>query len=201
MSHELDLDEDLNFLLTQLTRLHYKLREHTKKKYKRINPFAEDLFDWKEKGAFWGGKNVTVYDSTSIVGDVEIGDNSFVGPFCSLDGTGELKIGRYCMICVGTQIITHDAVKYALSGGKHEYEYAPVTIGDCCFLGMHSIILKDVKLGKHSLVGANSLVNRSFGDNSIIAGVPATKIGEVRLEKDDVKLIYFNRSDSNKSSR
>jgi len=201
MSHELDLDEDLKLLLTQLKRLHYKLREHTKKKYKRINPFAEDLFDWKEKGAFWGGKNVTVYDSTTISGDVTIGDHTWIGPFCSIDGSGGLKIGRYCSISAGTQILTHDTVKFSLSGGKCEYEYAPVTIGDCCFLGIHSIILKGVKLGKHCLVGANSLVNRSFGDYSIIAGVPAKKIGEVRVEKDDVELIYFNRSDSNKSSR
>jgi len=167
--------------------------DYTKKKYDRINPFNEDIFDWKEKGTFCGGKNVVIYDSTTIVGDVEIGDNTWIGPFCSLDGTGKLKIGEYCSISAGTQILTHDTVKYALSGGKHEYEYSPVIIGDCCFIGVHSIILKGVKLGNHCLVGANSVVNKSFEDFSIVAGVPGRKIGKVEIKAEKVELCYFNK--------
>jgi len=181
-------------LLEELRRLHYELRDYTKKEYGRINPFVEDLFEWKEKGEFCGGKNVTIYDSTTIVGDVEIGDNTWIGPFCSLDGTGKLKIGNYCSISAGTQILTHDTVKYALSGGKHEYEYSPVIIGDCCFIGVHSIILKGVKLGSHCLVAANSVVNKSFEDFSIIAGAPAKKIGEVEIKDGAVELRYYRKT-------
>lgn len=177
-------------LLKELRKLHHELREHTKEKYNRINPFTENLFDWKEKGDYCGGKNVTIYDSTTIVGDVEIGDNTRIGPLCSLDGTGKLKIGKYCSISVGAQIITHDTVKYALSGGNHEYEYSPVIIGDCCFIGVHSIILKGVKLGNHCLVAANSVVNNCFDDFDIIAGVPADKIGKVEIANGTVELIY-----------
>lgn len=180
-------------LLKELRKLHYELREYTKKKYNRINPFTENLFDWKEKGNSCCGKNVAIYDSTTIVGDVEIGDNTRIGPFCSLDGTGKLKIGMYCSISVGTQILTHDTVKYALSGGKHEYAYSPVIIGDCCFIGVHSIILKGIELGNHCLVAANSVVNKSFDDFAIIAGAPAKTIGRVEIANGTVELIYITK--------
>jgi acetyltransferase-like isoleucine patch superfamily enzyme len=127
---DVKLDEELESLWRQLKRLHRALRDHTYKRYSRVNPFVENLFDWKEKGEFFGGKNVTIYDSTTIVGDVKIGDHTWIGPFCSLDGTAGLVIGRYCSISLGCQLLTHDTVKWALSGGKMSYEYANTKIGD-----------------------------------------------------------------------
>lgn len=177
-------------LFNDLQQLHFELRQYTKEKYNRINPFCENLFPWKEKGEFFGGKNVTIYDSTTIAGDVNIGDNSWIGPFCSLDGTGKLMIGKYCSISAGTQILTHDTAKYALSGGRHPFEYGPVKIGDCCFVGSQAIIIKGVSIGHRCLIGANSLVNKSFKNNSIIAGVPARKIGNVIIRGDAVELKY-----------
>jgi acetyltransferase-like isoleucine patch superfamily enzyme len=177
-------------LLKDLQQLHLELRQYTKEKYNRINPFCEDLFPWKEKGEFFGGKNVTIYDSTTIAGDVKIGDNSWIGPFCSLDGTGRLTIGKYCSISAGTQILTHDTVKNTLSGGHHPFEYSPVRMGDCCFVGVQSIIIKGVSIGNHCLIGANSLVNKSFKKNSIIAGTPAKKIGNVIIREDTIELEY-----------
>jgi len=178
-------------LLDELRKLHHELRDFTRKKYNRINPFSEDLFSWEEKGNFWTGKNVVIYDSATVCGNVEIGDNVWIGPFCEIDGTGTLRIGNYCTISAGAQIITHDTIRYYLSGGKHAYEYAPVTIGNYCFIGAHSIILKGSSIGNHCLVAANSLVNKSFDDFSIIAGVPAKKIGTVKLLDDRVELEYF----------
>src|SRR5207302_3955069 len=103
-----------------LIALHRELRAETMRRYRRINPFYEDLFDWKERGAFWLGedKGVTIYNSTSVVGDVKIGEHTWIGPFCSLDGNGGLSIGAFCSISLGCQLLTHDTVKWALSGGK-----------------------------------------------------------------------------------
>ena len=126
-----------------------------------------------------------------MVGDVEIGENSWIGPFCSLDGTGGLEIGKYCSIAAGTHIQTHDTVKWALSGGKMGYEYASVKIGDYCFIGANSVILKGVTLGDRCLVAAGSVVTKSFESNSIIAGVPAMLIGKVIQDNGSVELNIF----------
>lgn len=186
------MDESSEKLYKDLVSLHHALRDKTMDKYERMNPFYEDLFDWKERGEYRFGKNknITVYNSCSIVGDVEVGENTWIGPFTSLDGTKGIKIGSFCSISAAVHILTHDTVAWALTAGKAEYEYAPVEIGDCCFIGIGSVITKGVTIGKHSLVAANAVVTKDFPDNSIIAGVPARQIGTVRIENDNVELIY-----------
>lgn len=54
----------------------------------------------------------------------------------------------------------------------------PIIIGDGCFIGSNSIILKGTNLGKNCVVGAGSVVSGSFPDNVIIAGNPAKIIKE-----------------------
>lgn len=46
-------------------------------------------------------------------------------------------------------------------------------IGDGCFIGMNSIILKGTEIGKNCVVGAGSVVSGKWEDNSIIGGNPA----------------------------
>jgi len=179
-------------LLQTLQSLRQELRQETFAKHNRINPFYEDLFDWKESGHFWTKKDtITIYNSTSIVGDVQIGDHTWVGPFCSLDGTGGLTIGHHCSISVGCQLVSHDTVRWAISGGVAPYEYSPITIGNCCFLGSHAIITKGVTIGDHCLIAAGAVVTNDVPSGSIIGGVPGKVIGETRVENTKVHLLYY----------
>lgn len=188
---DIELEADLKKLWGQLIKLHHNLRDYTWHKHKRVNPFNENLFEWKEKGEFVGGKNVTIFDSTTVVGDVTIGDNTWIGSFCSLDGTGRLTIGKFCSISVGTQIQTHNTVKWALSGGELPYDYKPVSIGDCCFIGANSVITSGVTIGNHCLIGAGAVVTNDIPDFSIALGVPARIKGRVIINKNKIDLHYF----------
>lgn len=51
--------------------------------------------------------------------------------------------------------------------------HAPVTIEDDVFIGMHSIILKGVRLGAGCVVGAGSVVSRAVPPGAVVAGNPA----------------------------
>ena len=187
------MNDKARFLLEDLRELHKELSELTISRYNRINPFCEDLFSWKERGEYWLGedKGVTIYNSTTVVGDVKIGDNTWIGPMCSLDGTGDLTIGSYCVISAGCQIQTHDTIKWALSGGLAKYEYSPVRIGNYCFLGVHSIVLKGVTIGEYCVIGAGAVVTKNIPSHSIVVGVPARSIGSVLIDKrNNIKFKY-----------
>lgn len=180
-------------LKDELIKLHHKLRSETKKNYNRVNPLIENLTDWKEHGEFVFGKdkNITLYNSSCIVGDVQVGENSWIGPYTAIDGGKHgIKIGKNCSIASGVNIIAHDSVKWALSGGKEEYDYAPIEIGNNCFIGTNAFVSKGVKIGNSCVIGACSLVTRNIPDYSIAFGIPAKIRGKVEMVKGKVNLIY-----------
>ena len=178
-----------------LIELQKELRSYTYKSFKRVNPFIEDLTDWKERGEFLFGKdkNITVYNTCSVSGDVRVGENTWIGPYTALDG-GKcgLTIGKNCSISSGVNIVGHDSVKWALSGGSHVYEYSPIKIGDNCYIGTNTVITKGIQIGNRCLIGANSVVTKSFPDNSIIFGIPARIAGKVLIDNEVVHLVYDN---------
>lgn len=181
--------------IVQLKALSDKLDALTQRKYGRRNPFYENLVSWEERGCGYQGKNVVIYGSTTVVGDVVIGDGTWIGPFCSVDGTGGLVIGAHCVLSTGTQVFTHDTAKWALSGGQVGYEYAPVRIGDCVFIGTQAIIMRGVTIGAHSLIAANATVTHDVPPYSIVAGSPARKIGEVQIRDGEVTYRYGAEAD------
>ena len=169
-------------------------RCHTKNQFNRINPLIEDIVDWKQKGKFaFNDESITVYDSATIIGDVKVGSNTWVGPFTILDGSGGLNIGKYCSISAGVKIMTHDTVKWALSLGKENYEYGPIKIGDGCFIGSNAVIKRGLSIGCHCLIGAGAVVTKSLPDYTIALGTPAKVSGKVKIINEKVKLEYFEK--------
>ena len=180
-------------LHSELWKLYELLRKDTKKKWNRVLPFNELLFDrWEKAGFLKSKKDANIYDSSYIFGDVSIGKNSWIGPNTILDGSGgKLKIGDFCSISSGVQIYTHDTVNWALTGGKSDYHKDPTSIGNNCYIGPNSIITMGSKIGKCSVIGAHSLVNSKIPANSIAFGIPAKVVGKVIVNGNNVQLEYF----------
>jgi carbonic anhydrase/acetyltransferase-like protein (isoleucine patch superfamily) len=53
---------------------------------------------------------------------------------------------------------------------------APVKLGDKCWIGMHSLILKGVEIGEGAIVAAGSVVTKSVAPWTIVGGNPARVI-------------------------
>lgn len=160
-----------------LFRIYMSLLLKKKNKWDRYLPFGELIIERHEKSKLMGlPEGTTIHDSSHIYGDVKIGKNTWIGPFTILDGKGGLEIGSNCSISAGAQIYSHETVDWAISGGKNKYKYDRVIIEDNCYLGPNTVIQLGVTLKKGTIVGANSFVNKSFPENSKIAGNPVKKI-------------------------
>lgn len=166
-------------------------------KWNREIPRSELLNDRWEKAKRLGFEDgASVYDSAFVFGDVQVGEKTWIGPFAILDGTGGLRIGKYCNISAGVQIYTHSSLEWVLTEGNASYKYKMTIIGNGVYVGSQSIIDKGVIIGSHSVVAANSYVNKSFPENSVIAGTPARLIGTVVIDSDgSVKINYHKEGD------
>jgi acetyltransferase-like isoleucine patch superfamily enzyme len=157
-----------------------KFQEEVNCKWQRTLPFADYLVDRWEKAKLLGfGEGTSIYDSSLVIGNVKVGEHTWIGPFTLLDGSGGLEIGSYCSISCGVQIYTHDTVKWAISGGKAEPERAPTKIGSRCYIGPNTVVTKGVTIGSKCVIGANSLVVNDVPDNMKAVGNPCKIVGKV----------------------
>lgn len=152
-------------------------------------PWGDYFVDRWEKAKELGfGEGSSIYDSALVFDNVKVGAKTWIGPFVVLDGSGGLEIGANCSISSGVQIYSHDSVKWAISGGKASYEYAPTRIGNNCYIGPNVIISKGVVIGDGCIIGANSVVMSNIPPHSKAVGAPCTVIGTVGY--DDIERNY-----------
>ena len=173
--------------------VHSSLDDSFKQQFKRSLPLNETFVDrWERAEKLGFGKGTSIYDSSFVLGEVEIGRDCWIGPFTLLDGSGNLKIGNNCTISAGAHIYTHDNVKQTLSAGLRPIERSEVNIADNVYVAPNAVISKGVNIGKCSVIGVNSFVNSDVEEYSIAVGQPAKVIGKVVFEGDEIKFKYFD---------
>lgn len=93
-----------------------------------------------------------------------------------------LKIGNNVKLTEGVKILTHDFSWCVTSqiDGIVTGNIGSVNIGNNVFIGMNSIITKDVTIGDNVIIGAGSVVTKDCDDDSVYAGVPAKKIMTIK---------------------
>ena len=165
------------FISRLLKRFFFTKRNFVKKNYDRVLPFNELFTDRWEKAIYLGfGKGTSIYDSSVVIGNVKVGENTWIGPFTILDGSGGIEIGNNCSISAGVQIYSHDSVQWAVSGGLAPYDYNTTKIGNNCYIGPNTVIVKGVNIGNNVIVGANSFVNKNLNSDTKNAGNPAKEL-------------------------
>lgn len=94
-----------------------------------------------------------------------------------------ISIGENVWIASNVEMITHDVAHFMLNGmkiwdKKFKEKVGCILIGNNVFIGANCKILYDVKIGNNVVIAAGSIVNKDIEDNSVVAGIPAKKIGD-----------------------
>lgn len=127
---------------------------------------------------------VGLYSRTIIVtrtndASIVIGNNVGISG-ATIYARKSITIGDYTHIGGNAKILDNDFHPIEMEARnadlKDKIGTKPIVIGNNCFIGCNSIILKGTVLGDGCVVGAGAVVSGKFPPNSVIAGNPAKVI-------------------------
>jgi len=124
------------------------------------------------------GNNVSIGSHTNIEHHIIIEDNVRIHSNCFVPEFSVLK--HDCWL--GPNVVLTNA-KYPRSINVRNSLLGPI-IGEFAKIGANSTILPGIKIGKHSLIGAGSVVTKDVSEYAIITGNPGKVIGDIRKNKE-----------------
>lgn len=141
------------------------------KSKKEINhKTAKKKYNIHESVSFWHNTFITG------TGKIKIGKGTYIGQHTYISANpkeAKLTIGENCAISHNVQIRTGTYNPIEFVNNRRITSFSDIEIGDNCWIVSNVFISGGVRLGNNVIVGANSFVNKSFGDNVIIGGIPA----------------------------
>ena len=113
--------------------------------------------------------------------NIHVGENFYAGFNCTILDMAEVRIGNNCLIAPNVGIYT--AGHNISPINRHKTGFAqPITIGDNVWIGGHCAILGGVKIGDNSIIASGSVVTKEVLKNTIVAGNPAKKLKDIKIE-------------------
>lgn len=145
-----------------------------------------------KKGISYGRGFTTGYAARICVGGdlhtkkLIIGENVVVGDYIQIEANSSVTIGKNVLIASRVFISDTSHGNYSESANgpfdltvppnERDLFYKPVVIGDNVWVGENVCILPGVEIGNNCVIGAGSIVTKSFPNGCIIAGNPAKVI-------------------------
>ena len=129
-----------------------------------------------------------IHPQASVIGNVIIGENVYVGPSAVIRGDwGQIIIEDGCNVQENCTIHMFPGTTVTLKKGAHIGHGAIIhggTIGENCLIGMNSVIMDDVIMETECIIGALSFVpaKMHLPKRSLAVGNPAKIIKEVSDE-------------------
>lgn len=153
-------------------------------------------------------KHIYIGHGCSIKGRIMISSNVVIRPYVQIWCRGTAKIGEGSEIgersrisiansCeIGTKVLLSPNVY--ITDCDHEYrninvpiidqgvmqQEKKISIGKGTYIGINCVIIGDVAIGEHCVIGANSVVTKDVPDYCVAAGCPAKVIKKFDKESE-----------------
>lgn len=109
-----------------------------------------------------------------------VGDNFFFQPRIIPSDPELIKFHNNVTVASNVTFVNHDIIDNVLNNlgeGYFSYESGCIEVMDNVFFGTGCTILPNVKIGPNVIVASGSIVTKDVEANSVVAGIPAKKIG------------------------
>ncbi|MDA8239465.1 MAG: SPASM domain-containing protein [Nitrospiraceae bacterium] len=120
------------------------------------------------------------FNNTNFQPMIEIGEGTNIGRRCTISAANKITIGANVLL--GPSIL--------ISDHNHEYRHVGVPIlhqgisthedriiiGDDTWIGTNTVVVGNVRIGRHCVIGANTVVTKDIPDYCVAAGNPCRVI-------------------------
>ena len=135
----------------------------------RFSPNVVTEFNRGSKVCF--GKMVRVHSGTKIKvrdgAQLNIGNNVKVNYNCIIACHNQIEIGEGTEFGPSVFLYDHDH-DYRSGLKENRFKCAPIIIGENCWIGANTVILRGTTLGDNCVVGAGSVIRGSYSKGTII---------------------------------
>ncbi|CAI3199458.1 MULTISPECIES: hypothetical protein [Clostridium] len=163
-----------------------------------IGAFEKSSINLQEKTSF---QNKTIFFAKKG-SSITVGKKSHSGENlrCIAYFGGKIDVGADCMFSEYVSFVNNDGHPiFDVKSGKQINGQKNIILGEHVWVGIKCTLISGTHIGEASIVGANSLVNKTFPNNCIIAGNPAKIVREdiawdrEIINSDEIdKSIYWN---------
>ncbi len=109
-----------------------------------------------------------------------VGEHFFFQPRLIPSDPKLIKFHNNVIVTSNVTFVNHDIFHLGLNKlgkGNFYYHTGCIEIMDNVFIGCNSTILGNVRIGPNAIIAAGSVVTKDVPENSVVAGIPAKKIG------------------------
>lgn len=175
-----------------------KLRQENNKKTEAYSRITINTLSYKDRMAkaivkeFGENANIIPPFTCDYGCNVKVGDNTVINHSGVFLDTNEINIGKHALI----------GPKSGLYGAIHPFDVEArnegiekaktINIGDGAWLGGKVTVVPGVSIGKHSVIGAGSVVTKDIPDDVVAVGNPCRVIRKI-TEDDKINPIRKNK--------
>ncbi|NNN02552.1 MAG: acyltransferase [Acidimicrobiaceae bacterium] len=159
----------------------------------RFHYFGEGAGLVAPQGVILNERYISIGDGTLVGPGVTMSAGFWPGQ--EISPSPVVSIGRRCVIGRNSHIVGHERISIGddvqtgpgvyVTDQNHSYDdpeipiglqvprNSAVEVGAGSWIGAHAVLLPGTRLGRNTVVAAGAVVRGSFGDYTVLAGVPA----------------------------